>query len=90
MGRLDGKVAAVTGRASGIGEAMVRRFLAEGASSEPIGETLAELPFTGDQAVCLGHDKAAAVSSPRVQKIWPAPSGQQCSQISRKIVAGQP
>ena len=27
--------------------------------AEPIGETLAELPFTGDQAVCLGHDKAA-------------------------------
>jgi hypothetical protein len=27
--------------------------------TEPIGETLAELPFTGHQVVCLGHDQAA-------------------------------
>src|SRR5262249_30634022 len=32
MGRVEGKVAAVTGGASGIGEAAVRRFAAEGAS----------------------------------------------------------
>src|ERR1700738_4928859 len=32
IGRLDGRVAAVTGGASGIGEATVRRFVAEGAS----------------------------------------------------------
>jgi len=30
MGQLSGKVAAVTGGASGIGEAIVRRFIAEG------------------------------------------------------------
>src|SRR5438477_11688998 len=32
MGRLEGKIAAVTGGASGIGEATVRRLVAEGAS----------------------------------------------------------
>ena len=31
MARLDGKVAAVSGGASGIGEATVRRFVREGA-----------------------------------------------------------
>ena len=32
MGRLDGKIAMVTGGASGLGAAMVRRFVAEGAT----------------------------------------------------------
>jgi hypothetical protein len=45
--------------------------------AEPIGETLAELPFTGDQAVCLGHDQAAWSGpdpiSPVSLESWPNP-----------------
>jgi hypothetical protein len=36
--------------------------------AEPSGETLAELSFTGDQAICLGHDQAAW-SGPQVQSL---------------------
>ena len=38
--------------------------------AEPIGETLTELPFTGDQAVCLGHDQAAW-SGPELADLTP-------------------
>ena len=47
MGRLDGKVAVVTGAASGIGAATVSRFVAEGARvvigdlQDEVGEKLA-------------------------------------------------
>ena len=60
MGRLDDKVAVITGGASGMGAATVRRFVAEGAQvvicdlNEEAGAALAE--SLGDAAVFVKTD----------------------------------
>ncbi len=65
MGQLSGKVAAVTGGASGIGEATVRRFVAEGAQvafadrdAERGQRVAAEIAAAGGKAVFVEADVA--------------------------------
>jgi 2-hydroxycyclohexanecarboxyl-CoA dehydrogenase len=70
MGKLQGKVAAVTGGASGIGEAAVRRFMAEGAhvafadKDRERGEKLArELSATGAKVLFVEADIGQEVAA---------------------------
>ncbi len=65
MGRLSGKIAAVTGGASGIGEATVRRFIAEGAQvafadrdAERGKRVAAEIVAAGGKALFVEADVA--------------------------------
>ncbi|GAA4734022.1 glucose 1-dehydrogenase [Nocardioides endophyticus] len=63
MGKLDGKVAIVTGAAQGMGEAHARRFVAEGAKvvltdvNEAVGSQLAN--ELGSDALFIRHDVAS-------------------------------
>jgi 3alpha(or 20beta)-hydroxysteroid dehydrogenase len=70
MGKLDGKVAIITGAAQGMGEAHARRFVAEGAKvvltdlNEADGERIAK--ELGDRALFLKHNVASLSDWQRV------------------------
>jgi NAD(P)-dependent dehydrogenase (short-subunit alcohol dehydrogenase family) len=68
MGRFDGKIALITGAASGIGRAMSLRFATEGARvvavdlAEGVRETAAEIERTGGRAHAVIGDASSSES----------------------------
>lgn len=61
MGRLDGRLALVTGASRGIGRAVAKRFAAEGATVVCLGRTIGALEELDDEIAALDAGKAVLV-----------------------------
>lgn len=61
MGRLDGRLALVTGASRGIGRAVAKRFAAEGATVICVARTIGALEELDDEINALGAGKAVLV-----------------------------
>ena len=93
MGRLDGKIALVTGAASGIGLACVARFAAEGARvvGVDVDEPQAELDLPAARPRSRSHRPTCATRTPiaaRVRRRWSPSTDASTAIVTAAGVAG--